>query len=81
MRAKEDCWVHLKIDGRVVFHGILKKGKFESWQAKEKIEFSLGNAWAVELELNSKPIPVLGRRGQALKNIVITREEGLIVPR
>lgn len=81
IRAREDCWINLKVDGRVVFRSVLKKGKFESWQAKEKIEFSLANAGAVELELNSKPIPTLGRKGQSLKNIVITKEEGLVVPR
>lgn len=81
LRAKEDCWVSLKVDGQLVFHTILKKGKFESWQAKRKIEFSLGNAGAIELELNNRPIPALGRKGQAIKNVVITKEEGLVVPR
>lgn len=81
LRAKEDCWVHLKVDGRVVFHTVLKKGKFETWQAKDKIELSLGNAGVIELELNSKTMPTLGRKGQAIKNILITKEGGLIVPR
>lgn len=81
IRAKEDCWVHLALDGRVVFHTILKKGKFESWQAKERMELSLGNSGAIELELNGRIIPPLGRRGQAIKNILITKEEGLVVRR
>ncbi len=81
MRAKEDCWVHLALDGRVVFHTILKKGKFESWQAKDRMELSLGNAAVVELELNGRIIPPLGRKGQAVKNILITREGGLVVGR
>jgi cytoskeletal protein RodZ len=80
IRAKENCWIQLKADGRTVFENILKKGRFESWQAKEKIELSLGNARAVELEVNGKIIPVLGRRGQSLKNISITKE-GLSVGR
>lgn len=81
LRAKEDCWVNLKADGQLVFHTLLKKGKFESWQAKHKIEFSLGNAGAIDLELNNRLIPSLGRRGQAIRNVVITKEEGLVVPR
>jgi len=81
IRAKENCWVHLKVDGEVIFHAILKKGKTESWQAKDKIELSLGNAGVIDLELNGKPIPPLGRRGQALKNILITKDEGLKVLR
>lgn len=80
MRAKEDCWVDLRVDGRVVFHGILRKGKYESWQAKEKIEFSVGNAGVIDLELNGKSLPPLGRKGQTLKNIIITRDKGLVIP-
>jgi hypothetical protein len=57
----------------------LKKGRFENWYAKDKIELSLGNAAAVDLEVNGRPISNLGRKGQALKNIVITKE-GLMIP-
>lgn len=73
IRAKEDCWIQLKADGKVIFQNILRKGRFENWQAKEKIEFSLGNAGVVELEVNGKIIPALGRRGQAVKNILLTK--------
>jgi len=74
IRAKDDCWAHVKIDGKTIFQNILKKGRFESWQAKDKIELSLGNAGVVELEVNGKFISSLGRRGQAVKNILITKE-------
>lgn len=80
IRAKEDCWIQLKADGRMVFQNILKKGRFESWQADEKIEFSLGNAGVVDLEVNGKLVSNLGRRGQVIKGIVITKE-GLTIPR
>lgn len=80
IRSKEDCWINVRADGRVVFQSILKKGRAETWQAKEKIELSLGNAQAVILEVNGKIISNLGRRGQVLKNILITKE-GLSIPR
>lgn len=72
--AKDNCFIQVKSDSRVIFQNILKKGRSESWQAKDKIELSLGNAGAVELEVNGKRILGLGRRGQALKNILITKE-------
>lgn len=81
LRAKDASWVHLSIDGKVAFHAILKKGKIETWEAKERIEFSLGNAGGVELELNGKIIPVLGRKGQAVKNVTVTHKDGLVVGR
>jgi cytoskeleton protein RodZ len=74
IQALDDCWVQLKIDGRIIFQNILKKGRFESWQAKEKAELVLGSAGAVQLEINNKVIPALGRIGQVVKNIVITKD-------
>jgi hypothetical protein len=38
------------------------------------MELSLGNAQAVELEINGKLIPPLGRKRQSLKNILITKD-------
>lgn len=80
IRARENCWVSLKVDSKVVFQRVLEKGRFESWQAKEKIELSLGNAGAVELEVNDQLFSNLGKKGQALKNILITKE-GLNIKR
>lgn len=80
IRAKDNCWVALKVDGRIVFQRVLTKGRFESWKAKNKMELSLGNAGVVELEVNGQLFSNLGRKGQALKNIVITRQ-GLDIPR
>ncbi|MBN1914115.1 MAG: DUF4115 domain-containing protein [Candidatus Omnitrophica bacterium] len=79
--AKSNCYVpYLKIDGRTVFQGVIERGRSESWQAKERIDFSLGNAGAVDLEVNGKRIVPLGRKGQAIKNITIDKE-GLKIKR
>ena len=74
IRARENCWVSLKADGKVVFQRVLEKGRFQNWEAKEKMELSLGNAGVVELEVNGQLYSNLGRRGQALKNVVITKD-------
>jgi cytoskeleton protein RodZ len=73
--ARENCYIpYLKTDGKAVFQGVLKKGRSEIWQAKTKIEFSLGNAGVVDLEVNGRQILPLGRKGQAVKNIIIDKE-------
>ena len=72
--AREKSWVSAKVDGKVVFHGVLGRGRSETWQAKEKIELSLGDAGAIELQVNDQRFTKLGRRGQSLKNIVINKE-------
>ncbi len=74
IKARENCWISLKTDGRLVFQRVLEKGRFGGWKAKDKIELSVGNAGAVELEVNGKLFGNIGRRGQARKNIIITRE-------
>lgn len=74
IRARDNCWVFLKADGRVVFQRVLEKGRFESWQAKDKFELSLGNAGAVELEVNGQVFSNLGKKGETRKNILITQE-------
>ncbi|MDD5196183.1 MAG: RodZ domain-containing protein [Candidatus Omnitrophota bacterium] len=79
--AKENCLILVKVDGRVVMHRVLEKGRSDSWKAKEKIELSLGNAAAVDLIVNGQRFTKLGRRGQQLKNIVITEKDGLRIPR
>ena len=59
---------------------MLRRGRSESWSAKDKMELTLGSAGSVRLEVNGKLMPSLGRKGQVLKNIVITKD-GLKVGR
>ncbi|MCU0650844.1 MAG: DUF4115 domain-containing protein [Candidatus Omnitrophica bacterium] len=74
IHANEDCWVGVKIDGKTVFQSVLFKGRMESWTARDRIDLSLGSAGSVELEVNGSRIPSLGRKGQVLKNIVISKD-------
>ena len=74
IHALDDCWVQARLDGKIIFQNVLKKGRFESWSAKDKVELVLGSAGGVRLEVNGKLIPSLGRKGQVLKNILITRD-------
>ncbi|HNW40212.1 MAG TPA: DUF4115 domain-containing protein [Candidatus Omnitrophota bacterium] len=78
--ARGKSWISAKVDGKVVFHGVLARGRSETWKASEKVELSLGNAGAVELQVNDQRFANLGRPGQALKNIVINKD-GLKISR
>lgn len=73
IHALDDCWVQARLDGKVIFQSVLKKGRFESWTAEDKVELSLGSAGGVRLEVNGKIIPSLGRKNQVVKNILITK--------
>ncbi|MFA6357634.1 MAG: helix-turn-helix domain-containing protein [Candidatus Omnitrophota bacterium] len=78
--ARNKSWVTAKVDGKVIFHGVLARGRSEAWQAHEKVELSLGDAGAVELQVNDQRFNNLGRRGKPLKNIIINKE-GLKISR
>ena len=78
--ARNKSWISAKVDGKVVFHGVLARGRGETWHAREKVELSLGDAGAVELQVNDQRFDNLGRRGKPLKNIIINKE-GLKISR
>jgi cytoskeleton protein RodZ len=80
VKAKEKVWLQIKVDGKVAFQGVLAKGSAESWQAPEKIEMWVGNAGAVQVELNGQLLGKIGRPGQTLKHVVFTRS-GLSIQR
>ena len=72
--ARNKSWITVKVDGKVVFHGVLARGRNETWLAREKVELSLGDAGAVELQVNDQRFSNLGRRGKPLKNVLINKE-------
>ena len=74
IHAVEDCWLQVKVDGKTIFQSVLPRGRMESWIARDRIDLWLGSAGGVELEVNGSRIPALGRRGQVLKNIVISKD-------
>ena len=74
VRAQEDNFLKVKVDAQMVYQGVLRKGKAESWTAKEKIELSIADAGAAVLEIDGKVFSSLGKRGQPIKNILINSE-------
>jgi len=78
--AKDKSWISAKVDGKTIFHGVLARGRSQTWHAKEKVELSLGDAAAVELQVNDQRFANLGRRGKPLKNVLINKD-GLKISR
>jgi cytoskeletal protein RodZ len=80
VKAKKKNWSQVKMDGKIVFQGVLAKGSAETWSANERFELWLGDAGAVQLEFNGKIFDKIGRPGQILKHVVLTRS-GLSIKR
>lgn len=61
IQASANVWLQVKADGSVVFQNVLPKGAKESWSAQKELELWTGNAGAMALTLNGKPLEGAGR--------------------
>jgi len=60
LKTKADVWLQIKSDGMIIFQSVLPKGSQESWTAKDELELWTGNAGAMDLFLNGKPLEGVG---------------------
>lgn len=58
------CWIQVVADGTTLYEGTVEAGKTESWHGKETIDFTAGNAGAVEVTVNGKALGKPGEEGQ-----------------
>ena len=61
LQTTADVWLQVKADGAVIFQNVLAQGSSENWTAKRELELWTGNAGAMRLSLNGKPLEGLGR--------------------
>ena len=73
VRAKEDTWLSITVDGRAVMEGTLVAAESREVRAKKSVVLKLGNAAGVEVSHNGTAVPPLGRANE-VKTIVFTPE-------
>lgn len=73
MKAKEDCWVWVIADEKEIFEGILIRGENKTWQAKNKMDISLGNAGGIDITYNDQPQAPLGASGDVVRKVYISQ--------
>lgn len=73
VRAKEDSWLSISVDGRVVMEGTLAAAQSREVHAHKTVVLKLGNAAAVEVSYNNTVQPPLGRDNE-VKTVVFTPE-------
>ncbi len=73
VRAKEDTWVLLIVDGKQEMSGILAADAEKAVRAQKRVVFKTGNAAAVELFHNDKLLPPLGEDKQ-VRQVTITAQ-------
>ena len=62
-------WMHVEVDGKPVFTGLVPAGQVKEFKGNEKISLRLGNAGVVQVEFNGQKMGALGGFGQ-----VVTKE-------
>lgn len=72
LSVKRDCFVKVKVDGKVLFDGVLKKGVSEIWKGHKEIEFKISDGSSVYLEVNGKALPSLTSAHKSIKSLKIT---------
>jgi cytoskeleton protein RodZ len=69
IRAKEEAWLRLTIDGQRPRQFLLHPGQAHEWSAKREFTLTVGNAGGVALTLDGHEVPPLGKSGQVVRNI------------
>ena len=63
----DQCWARVRVDGAVVYEGMISAGQSLNWQGNERINIRIGNAGAVELIQNGQALGVMGANGEVLE--------------
>ncbi|MBI2817788.1 MAG: helix-turn-helix domain-containing protein [Acidobacteria bacterium] len=78
IEARKECWVSISADGQKQWQGILEADRSRRVEARDSFRLTIGDAGAVTLTLNGKPLPAIGRSGE-VRTITIS-SKGLTQP-
>jgi len=71
IRANETTWVRVQPEDGPATVETLAPGAVREWRSTGRFRVTLGNAGGVRLELDGKALPVLGTRGQVVRDVVL----------
>jgi cytoskeleton protein RodZ len=74
LTATEETWLSVSSDGTPVFSGLLEANQTKTIEGKEFAKLRVGNAAALEVRLNGKPLGPLGAHGQ-VRDLVFTSDK------
>lgn len=70
MTAKEDCWIQIRdAHGKVVQKRLLRKGESYAVPRRSGLTMTVGNAGALAVQVDGKPIPSLGGIGMVRRDL------------
>ena len=66
VRAVDTVWVRVTPEGGPASEETLQPGAVREWRSTGRFRLSAGNAGGLELQLDGRPLPALGERGQVV---------------
>ena len=66
-----DSWTKLDADGRTVLSGLMRRGESRRFEARERFRLTLGNAGAVRVTVDGRPLERLGGAGEVVRDLVL----------
>ena len=74
-----DCWVEASVDGAEKLSELKVQGESLLLDAKEVVEFKVGDVGAVQVEINGVPFEIEDRTGSSVQNVRIDLETAAAV--
>jgi cytoskeleton protein RodZ len=74
VRAKEEAWIEITVDGKKVTSELMKPNTDKVIHAKDVVVLFTGNAGGIEVSRNDQVLPPLGDSG-VVKTVTITAQE------
>ncbi|MBV9553117.1 MAG: DUF4115 domain-containing protein [Alphaproteobacteria bacterium] len=76
IRAVADCWIQVRApDQSIVFSRVLKSGETYTVPARAGLSLRTGNAGALEIAVDGKPVPAIGGIGTLRRDVVLDPAE------
>ncbi len=69
--AKRDCFLRVRVDGKLLFEGVFRKGQSKVWQGTKEIELKAGDASAIYIEVNGKALPAISAGPRPIKSLKV----------
>ncbi|MDR7520853.1 MAG: DUF4115 domain-containing protein [Armatimonadota bacterium] len=66
VQASARSWLRVVVDDQLVFEGFLVAGDSQRWQGRATVSLRAGNAGAVQVTANGRPVGALGQIGEVV---------------
>jgi len=67
--VKEECWIEVTQDDRIVFSKLLAPGETQTFTANRELKLVVGNAGGIDMKINGRSVKPLGKTGEVVRPV------------